>query len=228
MTHLRSPLGFGSMRVRPPLTGPGQRIGLLGGSFNPPHDGHRQISVTALKRLGLDAVWWIVTPGNPLKSTGELATLASRMAEARGRVRHARIKVTDFEAGLPSAYTAATLAFLKRRHPGVCFVWLMGADNLVSIHRWRNWETIFRSMPIAVLDRPGWRLKGLVSKAARRFRAGFVPEAGAQRLASTRAPAWTFISLPLSPLSSTEIRRQRRTFLKARSGASVAATGELP
>jgi len=203
-------------------------IGLLGGSFNPAHAGHRHISLEALKRLGLDAVWWMVSPQNPLKDAADLAPFQARLEHARAVADHPRIRVTEIEAEIGTTYTVDTLSVLVRRFRGVRFVWLMGADNLVSIHRWRNWETIFRSMPIAVLDRPGWRLKGLVSKAARRFRAGFVPEAGAQRLASTRAPAWTFISLPLSPLSSTEIRRQRRTFLKARSGASVAATGELP
>lgn len=187
---------------------PGERIGLLGGSFNPPHDGHLRISLYALKRLGLARVWWLVTPGNPLKDNGNLATLDERMAAARALARHPRIVITGFEAALPSRYTAATIAFLRRRFPATRFVWLMGADNLVSIHRWNAWTEIYGRLPIAVLDRPGWRLRGLSSKAAIRFRQGFVAEERAISLARRRPPAWTFLTLPLSAHSSTEIRRR--------------------
>jgi nicotinate-nucleotide adenylyltransferase len=201
----------------------GQRIGLLGGSFNPAHDGHRQISVTALKRLGLDAVWWIVSPANPLKTTGELAPLGERLAEARRVASHARIAVTSFETELPTAFTVGTLRFLRRRHPATRFVWLMGADNLVSVHRWQAWQDIFQLMPVAVLDRPGWRLRAAASKAAGLFRRSVLPEERAATLARRPAPAWTFITLPLSPHSSTEIRRQRRS--ARRSGEPVHSNG---
>ena len=197
---------FGSVAVRVPLAVPGQRIGLLGGSFNPPHAAHRMISQIALKRLGLDAVWWIVSPGNPLKSRQGEAPLGDRVAWARAMAADARIVVTDFEQGLPTPYTASTLAFLRLRRPGVQFVWLMGADNLASFHRWRDWKSIFRLMPIAVIDRPGWHLKALASPAARTFAAARLPEARAAQLGAGPLPAWTLLSGPLSNLSSTALR----------------------
>jgi nicotinate-nucleotide adenylyltransferase len=197
---------LGSIKARPPLVFPGQRIGLLGGSFNPPHIGHRLISELTLKRLGLDRIWWIVTPGNPLKAHGELAPLPERLAAGRALARDRRIVVTDFEARLPTAFTAATLSFLKIRFPEGRFVWIMGADNLANFHRWRHWRDIFRLMPIAVIDRPGWRRRSLASKAAAAFRTGYVPEVRAARLAQFRPPAWTLLTGPLSSLSSTELR----------------------
>jgi nicotinate-nucleotide adenylyltransferase len=197
---------FGSIKPRPPLVFPGQRIGLMGGSFNPPHEGHRLISELALKRLGLDRIWWIVTPGNPLKAHGDLAPLPERLAAAQALAGDRRIVVTDFEARLPTAFTAATLSFLKNRYPEGRFVWIMGADNLANFHRWRHWRDIFRLMPIAVIDRPGWRHQSLASKAAAAFRAGYVPESQAAGLAQFRPPAWTLLTGPLSTLSSTELR----------------------
>ena len=202
-------IALGSIRVKPPFVLPGQRIGLIGGSFNPPHAGHRLISELALKRLGLHRIWWIVTPGNPLKARGDLAPFPERIAAARARARHPRIVVTGFEAGLPTAYTAATLSFLKRRCAGVRFVWIMGADNLASFHRWRHWRHIFRTMPIAVIDRPGWRHRALAGKAAAAFRAAYIPERGAARLAQLRPPAWTLLTGPLSSLSSSDLRLAR-------------------
>lgn len=201
---------FGSVAVRVPPAERGQRIGLLGGSFNPPHAAHRMISQAALKRLGLDAVWWLVSPGNPLKSREGEAALPQRVALAEAMADDARIRVTDFEQRLPTPYTAATLAFLRRRRPGVKFVWLMGADNLATFHRWRNWRGIFHLMPIAVIDRPGWHLKALASPAARAFASARWPEARALRLAAAPAPAWTLLSGPLSELSSTALRIQAR------------------
>ncbi len=187
----------------------GQRIGLLGGSFNPPHPAHVLITEIALRRLALDEVWWLVSPGNPLKSrTGEAAQ-AHRMEQARRMATDTRIKVTGFESDLPTAYTAATLSFLKRRKPHVQFVWLMGADNLATIHRWRAWRTIFELMPIAVADRPRWRLKALASPAARAFSRYRVAEEKAVTLPAAPAPAWTFLTGPLSDLSSTAIRARR-------------------
>ena len=193
-----------------PATGPGQRIGLLGGSFNPPHVAHRQISEVVLKRLGLDQVWWLVTPGNPLKGRGELAPLAERLVLCRAMAKNPRIEVTAFERDLPTAFTAGTLAFLKRRSPLVRFVWIMGADNLAGFHHWRRWREILTMVPVVVVDRPGWRLKALASKAAKAFAGSRVPEARAMGLVAMPPPAWTFLTGPLSSVSSTDLRSKAR------------------
>ena len=138
MNHARAPV---SVSIKTPLVMPGQRIGIMGGSFNPPHEGHAIVAETALKRLALDQLWWVVTPGNPLKSNGALPSQATRMAACAKLAKGPRMKITGFEAGLGTPYTAATIAFLKRRYPGVHFVWVMGADNLASFHRWQRWRT---------------------------------------------------------------------------------------
>ena len=190
------------------------RIGLLGGSFNPPHEAHLEISLTALKRLGLDRVWWLVTPGNPLKDPSKLASLESRVEAARKMARHPRIEVTGFAGG--SAYTIDLLAELKRRFPGVNFVWLMGADNLADFHRWQAWQQIFESMPIAVLDRPGFRHKARASKAAQRFALYQVDESDAGGLARLEPPAWTILSHRLSGVSSTALRAKKAKKKKAK------------
>jgi nicotinate-nucleotide adenylyltransferase len=182
------------------------RIGLLGGSFNPPHEAHREISLAALKRLGLDQVWWLVTPGNPLKDTSRLPDLKSRVTEAEKIARHPRIKVTGFDGGSASPYTVDLLLALKQRFPGVHFVWLMGADNLATFHRWRAWPEIFGLVPIAVLDRPGYRLKARAGQAAQRFAGYYVDETDAAGLAFLEPPAWTILSHRLSELSSTALR----------------------
>jgi nicotinate-nucleotide adenylyltransferase len=192
--------------LRPPPAADGMRIGLLGGSFNPPHRAHRLISETALKRLRLSQVWWVVTPGNPLKEHGDLAPLAERVRLCRGVSSHPRVKVTAFEAALGTAYTAQTLGWLRRRFPEVLFVWLMGADNLAGFHRWNNWRAIFELMPIAVEDRPAWRHRALSSPAASRYARFRIPEAAAAALPGLPPPAWCYLSGPLSPLSSTAIR----------------------
>jgi nicotinate-nucleotide adenylyltransferase len=207
---LLAPSTFGRIKARPPQASPGQAIGLLGGSFNPPHDAHRLISEMALKRLGLDKVWWIVSPGNPLKQRSETAPLAERLVLCREVAKNPHIVVTDFEADLPTPYTASTLAFLRTRAPLVRYVWIMGADNLATFDRWQHWREIFTTMPIAVIDRPGWRLKALASKAARAFATHRLPEADAHGLAHHPAPAWTFLTGPLSQLSSTAIRNKSR------------------
>ena len=204
-----APIRFGSIAARPPLAISGQRIGLLGGSFNPPHAAHRLISQIALKRLGLDAVWWMVTPGNPLKSTGGLAPLSERLARCVAMKRDNRIEVTAFETGLATPFTAGTLAFLKLRNPGVRFVWLMGADCLAEFHRWQHWRDIFATLPVAVIDRPGFHLRGLAAPAARTFLAARVPEQRARTIVAARLPAWTFLSGPLLPLSSTLLRASK-------------------
>jgi nicotinate-nucleotide adenylyltransferase len=208
---------FGRIKVRLPYAAPGQAIGLLGGSFNPPHLAHLMISETAIKRAGLDKVWWIVSPGNPLKKRSETAPLAERMALCRSVARNPRIIVTDFERDLPTPYTASTLAFLRARNPLVRFVWVMGADNLATINRWQSWRDIFAIMPIVVVDRPGWRMKALASKAARMFASARVSENEARHLPFTATPAWTFLTAPLSSISSTEIREKTHS-----GGADVA------
>jgi nicotinate-nucleotide adenylyltransferase len=197
---------FGSVAVRTPLALPGQRVGIMGGSFNPAHDGHRIVADTAVKRLGLDQLWWVVTPGNPLKVNDALPSLSQRMSAARRFARGRKMKITSFEAELGTPYTAATLAFLKCRYPGVRFVWVMGADNLATFHRWQHWRSIVAAMPIAVVDRPGWRLKALASPAAAALAKARVVESAAGRLASSKSPAWTFLTSRLSPLSSTALR----------------------
>ena len=195
--------------TRLPMAAPNMRIGLLGGSFNPPHTAHLEISLTALKRLRLDQVWWLVTPGNPLKDPSKLASLDARVEAAREMARHPRIAVTGFEAGSGSAYTIDLLTALKRRFPGVSFVWLMGADNLAEFHRWRAWEEIFALMPIAVLDRPGFRLKARAGRAAQRFAVYQVDESDAGGLARLEPPAWSILTHTLSGLSSTEVRAKK-------------------
>jgi nicotinate-nucleotide adenylyltransferase len=200
-----------------PMAARNMRIGLLGGSFNPAHAAHRAISVTALKRLELDQVWWLVTPGNPLKDASRLPSLESRVEAARDLAKHPRIAVTGFEAVSGSAYTINLLAELKRRFPGVGFVWLMGADNLAQFDRWRAWEEIFAAVPIAVLDRPGFRLKARAGKAAHRFAAYQVDESDARGLARLEPPAWTILTHTLSGLSSTALRaKQAKTPGKAK------------
>lgn len=180
----------------------------MGGSFNPPHAGHRLAAEEALQRLGLDELWWIVTPGNPLKSHGALKPLAGRMAAVQALSRDPRMRVTSFEAALGSPYTAVTLQFLKRRYPGVRFVWVMGADNLATFHRWQDWRGIAAAMPIAVVDRPDYRLPALASKAAKTLERSRVPEANAGALAAMPPPAWVFLTNPLAPHSSTAIRQE--------------------
>jgi nicotinate-nucleotide adenylyltransferase len=204
-----APVRFGRISARPPLAMPGQRIGLLGGSFNPPHAGHRQISRIALRRLALDRVWWLVTPGNPLKSHADLAPLPERIARAAELAGDRRIVVTGFERDLQATFAAATLAVLRKRYPGTHFVWLMGGDCLVEFHCWRQWQEIFSALPIAVVDRPGYHLRALASPAGRRFAAARRPEARAATLAGEPPPCWTYLTGPLSPLSSTAIRRAR-------------------
>jgi nicotinate-nucleotide adenylyltransferase len=209
-TRTSAPDHFGRIKARPPRAAPGQAIGLLGGSFNPPHVAHRMISETALKRLGLDKVWWLVSPGNPLKRRSELASLAERLVLCRGVAMNPHIEITAFESNLPTPYTVATLAFLKMRSPLVRFVWIMGADNLAEVHRWQRWREIFSMFPVAVVDRPGWRLKALASKAARTYAANRLPEAQSLMLPHTPPPAWTFLTGPLSVVSSTELRNKAR------------------
>ena len=185
------------------------RIGLYGGSFNPAHLGHRHVTTTALRRLGLDRVWWLVSPGNPLKDRDGLASLESRCAGAKHIARHPRIAVTGFEARIGARFTVQTLRYLVRRRPGVRFVWIMGADSLETFHRWKDFSEIARLVPIAVIDRPGATMTPLRARAARRLARMRVPEDAAIGLASRSPPAWIFLHGPRSALSSTEIRGDR-------------------
>ncbi|MEL6060146.1 MULTISPECIES: nicotinate-nucleotide adenylyltransferase [unclassified Methylobacterium] len=198
------------MRLNLPPSAPGMRIGLYGGSFNPAHLGHRHVTLMAMRRLGLDRIWWLVSPGNPLKSRTALPTVAERCAQAQRIARHPRIAVTGVEAALGVRFTVQTLRFLRRRCPGIHFVWIMGADSLGTFHRWKGFSEIARLVPIAVIDRPGWTMTPLSARAARRLAQARVPEAAAATLALRRPPAWTFLHGPRSSLSSTEIRNGMR------------------
>ena len=180
-------------------------IGLLGGSFDPAHEGHAHITREALKRFDLDEVWWLVSPGNPLKARGP-APLATRLAQARRVMRHPRVRITDLETRLGTRYTHATLTALSERYPGVRFVWLMGADNLASFHRWENWRDIMEMVPIAVMARPGQRISARLSLAARVFRRHKLRARQAMRLKSMAPPAWVFVNVPMNDLSSSSIR----------------------
>ena len=211
--------GLGASDLAMPHVEKGMQVGLFGGSFNPPHAGHALVCEIALRRLGLDQIWWIVTPGNPLKSGRELAPLAERIALSRKVAPGPRIKVTAFEARHRVRYTADTLALVKARNPGVDFVWIMGADNLRDFHRWQRWRSIAMMMPIAVIDRPGATLSFLSATMAKTFASARVDESDAPRLARMRPPAWTFIHGPRSSLSSTQLRAARRTSPQSRSNS---------
>ncbi|MEM7289277.1 MAG: nicotinate-nucleotide adenylyltransferase [Pseudomonadota bacterium] len=192
-----------------PAGGDGARIGLFGGSFNPPHEGHLNVCDLALKRLKLDQLWWIVTPGNPLKNTSELPALDERIRLSEEIVSDPRIKVTAFEQAHRVRFTADTVALVKRMRPRQNFVWVMGADNLADFHRWQSWRQIAASLPIAVVDRPGSTLSYRSARAALALSRYRVDDEDANRLATMKPPAWTFIHGPRSPLSSTMLRKSR-------------------
>lgn len=185
---------------------PGMKVGLFGGSFNPAHEGHAHVAETAMRRLGLDRVVWLISPQNPLKDARQSAPLEARMASARAQAHGPSMIVSDFETRTGLTWTVDTLRLLVARHPGVHFVWLMGSDNLASFHRWRGWTDIMRLMPVAVIARPGSLLDSRTAPAAARF-AGFrAPAEQAGLLPMLQAPAWTYLTAPLNPLSSTAIR----------------------
>lgn len=187
-----------------------QKIGLLGGSFNPAHAGHFQISETALRSLGLDQIWWLVSPQNPLKSDKDMADFDDRIASAKKAARSPKIVISDFEKRLGQTFTANTIKALKHKYPRHDFVWLMGADNLVQIPKWHRWRDIFAQIPVAVFDRPGFTYRALSSKAAQIFAASrvFMPASGRPALdfAGQNAPKWIFIPHTKYKMSSTSIR----------------------
>lgn len=184
------------------------RTGLLGGSFNPAHRGHRAISLAAIRALGLDELWWLVSPGNPLKSQAQdMAPLAVRLASARMMARRAPIVPTAIEAGLGTPYTVDTLAALIRRYPNRRFIWIMGADNIAQFHRWRDWRRIARLVPIAVVARPGYDGLAAANPASGWLRRFVRPEAGAKRWTMWRPPAIVPLHLPPDPTSATALRR---------------------
>jgi nicotinate-nucleotide adenylyltransferase len=189
-----------------PLHTNGMRIGLLGGSFNPPHAAHRAISQFAIKRLKLDRVWWLVTPGNPLKQLGGLRELDERANAARKMADDPRIDVSCLESVIGTRYTEDTIAYLRRRCSGLRLVWIMGADNLAQFHRWQNWRRIAFEVPMAVIDRPPQSFRALAAPAAQALERYRIPESEAGKLASRRAPAWVFLTGMKSTLSSTGLR----------------------
>ncbi len=195
-----------AIRQQLPPYSDGMRIGLLGGSFNPPHQAHRAISLFALKRLQLDRVWWLVTPGNPLKDNGGLHGLAERAAAARKVAADPRIEISCLESVIGTRYTADTIDYLRRRASRLRFVWIMGADNLAQFHRWQKWQHIAAEVPLAVVDRPPRSLRALNAPAARALARYRIPEAEASRLADHRAPAWVYLTGLKLTLSSTGLR----------------------
>lgn len=201
-----APPGVVSADLRLPHAEPGMRVGLFGGSFNPAHAGHVLVAETALRALRLHRLWWMVTPGNPLKDHGALAPMAERIAASRALLSDPRVVVTGFEAGHGVRYSADTVALALARARGTRFVWVMGADNLARFHRWQHWRRIAASVPIAVVDRPGDTLSLMSSPFAITYARARVDESHAAMLPDLSPPAWTFLHGPRSSLSSTALR----------------------
>lgn len=190
-----------------PLVAPA-RVGLLGGSFNPAHSGHLHISQLALDILGLDAVWWLVSPQNPLKSTEGMAPLGERVAGAQAlAAAEPRVVVTDLEHAFDTRYTVDTLAKLKERYADTRWVWIMGADNLSDVHQWKDWTRIFETVPVAVFDRPSYSFQALQGVAARRFAQQRKSRVQATKLADMTPPAWVFLWSAFDPASATALRQ---------------------
>ncbi|MEP1535923.1 MAG: nicotinate-nucleotide adenylyltransferase [Paracoccaceae bacterium] len=193
------------MKALTPFVRPGLRVGLLGGSFDPAHAGHVHITQEALKRFDLDQVWWLITPGNPLKSQGP-AALDVRMARAQSVMQHPRVHVTDIEDQLGTRFTAETLAALRAQCLGVNFIWLMGADNLAQFHLWQDWRSIMDTVSVGVLARPGDRISARTSKAARIYSRTQISGKSSHLLGRTDVPNWCFVNVPMLPVSSSAIR----------------------
>jgi len=201
MSRLLTPPPYGDRRR--------VRIGLLGGSFNPAHEGHRHIGLEAIRRLGLDQVWWLVSPGNPLKAGQPMAPLATRLERARAVARHPRMVPTGLEDTLGTRYTIDTLRTLRRRFPRVRFIWLMGADNLAQFHHWRGWTEVMETVPVAVFDRPKYAFVTVSVRTARRYARNRLRLRSAASLADSGAPAWVFLPIRRHAASATDIRRHQ-------------------
>ncbi|HTV34741.1 MAG TPA: nicotinate-nucleotide adenylyltransferase [Methylocella sp.] len=194
------------LSANPPPFTRGMKVGLFGGSFNPPHEGHRAASLLALRRLDLDRIWWLVSPANPLKDPRELAPLSLRVEEARKISRHPRIEVSAVETAIGARYSFETVAYLKRRCPGVRFVWLMGADSFRSFDRWQRWQSLAQLLPIAVIDRPGWTFAALQGAPASVFAPYRFDERDGRCFSMAIPLAILFLHGPRSPCSSTQLR----------------------
>ncbi|WP_152046570.1 nicotinate-nucleotide adenylyltransferase [Aureimonas psammosilenae] len=192
--------------LRIPNAPAGATVGLFGGSFDPPHEGHRLVAQSAMRRLRLDRLWWLVSPGNPLKRHDGLRPLAERVALSRALMPGRRAEVTGFEAAYRLRYTADLVRLLRRERPLLHFVWIMGADSLAGFHRWQDWREIAGSVPIAVIDRPGSTLSSLASPMGLQFKSARIAEADAVLLPRLRPPAWVFLHGPRSWASSTALR----------------------
>nr|WP_170421124.1 nicotinate-nucleotide adenylyltransferase [Ruegeria arenilitoris] len=193
------------MRSAIPYARPGQVVGLFGGSFDPPHQGHVHVTLEAMKAFGLDRVWWLVSPGNPLKSRGP-APIDQRVEAARSIMQHPKVEVTDIEDLTGTRATADTLAALRRLYPQVRFVWLMGADNLAQFHKWKDWRLIMDTVPVGVVARPGDRISARMSPAARVYAKYRIDGTARHLLGRADAPAWCFVNVPMVDVSSTQIR----------------------
>jgi nicotinate-nucleotide adenylyltransferase len=202
--------------LRSELALPGMRIGLFGGSFNPVHDGHVHVAREAKRRLGLDRVWWLVSPQNPLKDAHETEDYDRRLAAVRAAADAPGFVVSDLERRMGVRYSVEVVAALRARHPRVRFAWIMGADNLASFHRWRDWTGIMAMVPVAVVARPGDALHARSSLAAQRFRDARVDPAHASVLVEMRPPAWLYLTARLNPASSSELRARTRASLPRR------------
>lgn len=200
-----------------------RKIGLLGGSFNPAHAGHFHLSLHALKALGLNEIWWLVSPQNPLKSPKELAAYQTRYDHAETlTAKHPQIKTSAFEAERQLRYSIDTITDIQQAHSRTQFVWLMGADNLASFHHWYQWQQMFASIPIAIFDRAPYSLSALNSKAAKRFSKNRVDERDAKLLPTLNSPAWSYITMPRHPQSATDLRKKlgNKAFLGHNKGVS--------
>ena len=184
-----------------------KRIGLLGGSFNPAHRGHRRVSLLAHEALALDEVWWLVSPGNPLKAAAkDMAPFEARLASAKRMARGVPIRVSDFEAREGTRYTVDTIARIRLRYPHHRFIWLMGADTVPNFHQWRKWRHLARSVPIAVVPRPGYDAPARAARAMGWLRRFVRPPGQAKRWTDWSVPAITFLRLPPDPTSATRLR----------------------
>uniref|UniRef100_UPI003F5CF091 nicotinate-nucleotide adenylyltransferase n=1 Tax=Ruegeria arenilitoris TaxID=1173585 RepID=UPI003F5CF091 len=193
------------LRSAIPYARPGQVVGLFGGSFDPPHQGHVHVTLEAMKAFGLDRVWWLVSPGNPLKSRGP-APIDQRVEAARSIMQHPKVEVTDIEDLTGTRATADTLSAVRRLYPQVRFVWLMGADNLAQFHKWKDWRLIMDTVPVGVVARPGDRISARMSPAARVYAKYRIDGTARHLLGRADAPAWCFVNVPMVDVSSTQIR----------------------